>query len=394
MKNGRVVILDLFGTILNNVSNDFNKGLEWLRQNVLSTGTSFDSVKRVADRYYHLNMRDRTATSLEANMLKQLELFDSEIGYRIEMPFNEIEYGFFYASRVTSIADGLLNLLEYLTKKGFSIYVMSNTIFSASTIKQHLDMHGLLKYFSDVYTSGDCGYRKPSNMFFDFVFNKIKSFNTIKKENIIFIGNSLEKDMLGASKFGFDSIWISSESNGIGEQLANCVRVEDLSRCKDYIESNYLSVAGISKNYSTADGPGNRIPIYLQGCNLRCDNCQNRNTWNEFDGEIMSVRRLVSDVLIKMSSRARNITISGGEPLFQQKALITLLNTFELVDVNVCLYTGHEFEKIPEQIKNKVHYLKTNPYVHSLKTTTEGFYGSTNQKFWKKGENGEWEQIT
>jgi FMN phosphatase YigB (HAD superfamily) len=393
MKKGQVIIFDLFGTIITDVSHDYKKGMDWLRNEVLTEETNSDTVMNVAEHFRHKYMRNRASTYRETSMLKQLEMFNAEIGLREKFSLSEIEYGFFNASRITAITDGLFDLLEYLKDEAFTIFVMSNTIFSAVTIKRHLDKFGLLKYFDEVYTSGDYGYRKPSDKFFNHVFKEIQKIGIIKREDIIFVGNSLEKDMLGASRFGFNPIWLSSESSGIGEQLTHCIRMESLQECKEYLESNYLYVAGISKNYSVSDGIGNRIVAYLQGCDIRCNDCHNQNTWNKFDGKLMSVRRLVSDVLLRMSSRARNVTISGGEPLTQSKALLTLLSAFELAGVDVCLYTGHEFDDVSVQIKNMIHYLKTGPFVHTFKTTTKGYYGSTNQKFWMKGVNGEWAQI-
>jgi anaerobic ribonucleoside-triphosphate reductase activating protein len=375
------------------VSNDYKKGIDLLCRETLAARTEFDSAMKVAEQFQRTNMRNRTTTHKEASMLKQLELFREKIGFRDNnLSLYEIEYGFFNISRATEIVDGLLGLLEHLKERDFSVFVMSNTIFSAETIKRYLDAHGLTHYFNGVFTSGDCGYRKPGHKFFNYVFKEIRKVDTVKREDVIFVGNSLEKDMIGAKKFGFNPIWLSSESNDFGEELVDCARVENLFECKAYLESNFLYAAGISKHYSVSDGIGNRIVVYLQGCNTHCYDCHNQDTWDILGGKIMSIRRLVSDVLSRMSRVARNVTISGGEPLAQPMALQTLLIAFERADIDVCLYSGQEFDDVPEEVKSKVHYLKTGSFVHTLKTTTKGFYGSTNQKFWEKGVNGEWTQ--
>lgn len=393
LKKGRVIIFDLFGTILTDLSNGYKEGLDWLCREVLTEGTAFDTAMNLAERFRRTYMRNRASTYREASMLKQLELFRTEIGFRTKLSLNDIEYNFFNAIRVIAIADGLLDLLKFLKDESFSIFIMSNTIYSESTIKRLLDAHNILQYFNGVYTSGDCGHRKPGWKFFNYTFKKIKSVEMVKREDVIFVGNSLEKDMLGASRFGFNPIWLSYEANNIGEVLADCARVENLTNCKEFLENNYLYVAGISKNYSVSDGVGNRIVVCLQGCDIKCNACHNQKTWDKLDGKFISVNRLVSDVLLRMSIRAKNVTISGGEPLNQTKALLALLSAFRDTGVDVCLYTGHEFDEVSGEIKNLIHYLKTGPFVHMFKTTTKGYYGSSNQKFWEKGENGEWSQI-
>ncbi|MDR1902113.1 MAG: 4Fe-4S cluster-binding domain-containing protein [Treponema sp.] len=390
MRTGRVIILDLFGTILRDVSNEYEKGIDWLCGEILTVGTTFDSAKKVAEEYRRANMLNRTTTHREAILQKQLELFRERIGFRGDLPLLDIEYGFFTASRVTAIESGLIELLNYLKEKDFSVFVMSNTIFSAGTIMRLLEAHGIGQYFSGVFTSGDCGYRKPGKKFFDYVFKRIQEQVTVKCDEVIFVGNSLEKDMLGAKRFCFNRIWLSPDKGGFGEELADCARVENLLECRDYLESNFLSVAGISKHYSVSDGIGNRIVVYLQGCDLKCYGCHNQSTWNELEGRIMSVRKLVVEVSLLLSHKARNVTISDGEPLTQPKALQTLLMGFGRAGIDVCLYTGREFEDVPEEVRSKIHYLKTGRFIHTKKTTTKGFYGSINQQFLEKGVNGEW----
>lgn len=53
----------------------------------------------------------------------------------------------------------------------------------------------------------------------------------------------------------------------------------------------------------------------------------------------------------------------------------------KLKDFDLCLYTGHERKDVPEEIIKYLKYLKTGPYIHSKRTTTMRFVGSSNQKF-------------
>lgn len=392
MKNRRAVIFDLFGTILTDVSNEYKKGFEWLRNEVLREGCGSSDVLRIAEQFQRTHMQNRTATHKEASHIKQLELFKATFGFKKEIPLNEIEFSFFSASRTTVLKEGAVELIAWLKEQGYSLFVMSNTIFSALTIKRHLETLNMAKYFDGIFTSGDCGYRKPGRKFFNSVFTEIKKGVSAKKSEIVFIGNSLEKDMLGAKEFGFTPVWISSDTQGFGEYIANCKRVDNLIECNQYFENEYIRIANFPKTYSVADGIGNRLVVYLQGCEKHCYKCHNQSAWDFSGGNIYSIKELMTQILSHMSIVARNVTISGGEPLAQPKPLMTLLDALKLAGIDVCLYTGYEFDEVPDDIKDKIHYLKTGAYVHDLRTTEKGFYGSTNQQFWEKGEDSVWAQ--
>lgn len=142
IKNGRVVIFDLFGTIIAELSNEYKKGLEWLRGKVLRENCGSDEVLQLAEWFRRAHMGNRTATHKEASHIQQLELFKEKIGFRKDVPLHEVEFGFFSASRKTEPKAGVIDLLSWLKEQGYSLFVMSNTIFSAVTIKRNLEKLG------------------------------------------------------------------------------------------------------------------------------------------------------------------------------------------------------------------------------------------------------------
>ena len=78
----------------------------------------------------------------------------------------------------------------------------------------------------------------------------------------------------------------------------------------------------------TLDGPGIRFVVFMTGCPLRCQYCQNPDTWHVRNGSPMSVDQVMREIekyagfLIKAGG---GITFSGGEPLVQIKFLANLL---------------------------------------------------------------------
>lgn len=104
------------------------------------------------------------------------------------------------------------------------------------------------------------------------------------------------------------------------------------------------------------DGPGIRVVIFMQGCNLKCKYCQNRDTWDCNKGEIYT-----TDQILNKIERYRNyiipsgggVTISGGEPLIQTPFLINLFKKLKQRGIPTAIDTSGSFE-INEEIKQLV----------------------------------------
>jgi len=70
------------------------------------------------------------------------------------------------------------------------------------------------------------------------------------------------------------------------------------------------------ETFSAIDGPGIRYLLFLQGCNLRCKSCSNRDTWEHSGGKIMTAKEVVTHML-RYRNYIEGLTISGGEALLQ-----------------------------------------------------------------------------
>lgn len=86
------------------------------------------------------------------------------------------------------------------------------------------------------------------------------------------------------------------------------------------------------QSLGTADGPGVRAVVFMQGCPLRCACCHNPDTW-DFNGGT----EVTPDEIFRKIKRLKSyfgeeggVTVSGGEPLMQPefiKELFTLCKT-------------------------------------------------------------------
>jgi putative hydrolase of the HAD superfamily len=105
----------------------------------------------------------------------------------------------------TKLMDGAMELLEYLRKERYHLYIITNGF----TRIQHLKMNssGIMPFFERVYTSENARSNKPNKLIFE---SSIKSSNALKKESLM-IGDDMEADVIGARNFGIDQVYYNPD---------------------------------------------------------------------------------------------------------------------------------------------------------------------------------------
>lgn len=113
-----------------------------------------------------------------------------------------------------------------------------------------------------------------------------------------------------------------------------------------------VSFLGVSVN---CNGPGRRLCIWFQGCDLGCNDCFNPHTHSQQGNQLYDVRDLVRYIIrLRRDIDLRGITLSGGEPLQQPNEVLNLLMQIPS-DLDVLLFTGYTVsEIIADPIKSAI----------------------------------------
>lgn len=94
---------------------------------------------------------------------------------------------------------------------------------------------------------------------------------------------------------------------------------------------------------SAVDGPGIRVVAWTTGCMWRCMYCHNPDTWTMRNGIPVAVTR-AAEQLRKYRYGLRvmsgGLTISGGEPLMQDRFVVKLLAEAKAMGVHTCIETN------------------------------------------------------
>lgn len=122
-------------------------------------------------------------------------------------------------------------------------------------------------------------------------------------------------------------------------------------------------------------GPGQRAVIWVQGCPFACAGCIVPESWDETGdatgGEAVPVAELAQWIL-KQPDIA-GITLSGGEPMMQAAALVSLIDQVQAQrDLGVMCYTGYRLEALQNQgtesqraLLNRIDLLVDGRYVEA-----------------------------
>ena len=100
------------------------------------------------------------------------------------------------------------------------------------------------------------------------------------------------------------------------------------------------------ESLGAVDGPGIRFVVFMQGCNLKCKYCQNRDTWDINMGKSYTVEEVIEKILRYKNYIVQSdggVTLSGGEPLLQQDFVIALFEKLKKYNISTCLDTSGMF---------------------------------------------------
>ena len=108
------------------------------------------------------------------------------------------------------------------------------------------------------------------------------------------------------------------------------------------LDLKYYAKVHSIESFGTVDGPGIRFIIFLQGCNLQCKYCHNRDTWDLNEGEYRSLEDILKQIRKYKNYIMPNggVTVTGGEPLLQVKFLIELFKELKKEKIHTCIDTS------------------------------------------------------
>ena len=215
-----ILIFDLFQTLVEDIHMDFNLGLRPFWESHYKEKCTFDEIKAFGEELF-VHMLTLHKQGLEFPFVKdELPMYAEKYGGDVIKMSLEEEAEFLSRCNEERVFDGLFEMLDLFTKEKIPMFVLSNSGFRAGALRIMLDSYGIGKYFERIWSSADFGRVKPSAELFDMVIGEILNlYPNGNKDDMLFIGDTYETDIVGAHNVGLKTVWINrnnaSDVNGI-----------------------------------------------------------------------------------------------------------------------------------------------------------------------------------
>ena len=205
------LLFDLNGTLIDIMTNEYDDNVYRTTANFLSYYNVVISPEVLKEKFFNLNRKQRNNSCEEFPEFDSAKIFSDIITEFSQENVENAESLSTAASRVfrassrfqLKLYPGVAQTLSTLQDKYQMVALTDGqTLWAVPEIQAcKID-----KFFSFILVSGDYGFRKPDYRLFDIASEKFE----LSKDEVIFIGNDMYRDVYGAKRAGMKSIFIKS----------------------------------------------------------------------------------------------------------------------------------------------------------------------------------------
>jgi len=209
----KAVIFDYIGTLVNcrNYTMDASKQKLY---NALVAEAFIFSEKNFLDAY---NLSHEKYRKIRYEELREVTnaVWVAEalcrLGFEVKVDDARVKaaLNFFFQDFIDTLTlrDGARKLVKQ-ARGQYKVALISNFTY-APVIYKSLRKMGLSEFFNVVVVSEEVGWRKPSSQIFKYTLNKLQ----IQASDAVYIGDSPNEDIRGATQVGLKTVFVSSQFN-------------------------------------------------------------------------------------------------------------------------------------------------------------------------------------
>lgn len=156
--------------------------------------------------------------------------------------------------------------------------------------------------------------------------------------------------------------------------------------------SHTLKLSGYDLE-SFADADGVSCVLFVSGCKHNCKGCHSPQT-HDFDYGVELNDEMIAFINSEIDKRPyiNALVLSGGDPMYSAKQLLSVLDKLHIPNNNLWIYSGFTLSDIQADADMNALLERCNHLVDGLfdincRDITLAFRGSSNQNVWKKVNN-------
>jgi HAD superfamily hydrolase (TIGR01549 family) len=136
-------------------------------------------------------------------LLNKLQMI---FGYPINQALVDRVLAHIDTMKYIAIDPAAIKVVSILKQKGFQLALVSNMMLPGKLLKAKLQSANALAYFDQVSISSDVGFIKPHPEIFYRTLAQCK----LNADEVIFVGDTYQQDVLGAKCAGLKTIWLNN----------------------------------------------------------------------------------------------------------------------------------------------------------------------------------------
>ena len=137
---------------------------------------------------------------------------------------------------VRRVYPDVMGTLKYFKESGIRMGIISNTTNPQFIKEEELCRTGLSTYFEFAIFSSSTPYRKPHPSIFNAAISKLN----LDAENILFVGDDLKTDVMGAQSVGMHTAWLN---RGLSELIENITPHYQITSLSELLVIEPLEIA-------------------------------------------------------------------------------------------------------------------------------------------------------
>lgn len=221
MNKPKVIVFDLFATLINDRRFNFVDGLIFLHQEVLDHPSSLVEFLAYADTQWKTKYDARDSDHHEISFEEELIDFKAKFGFKVDWSLDEIQFLVLKAMNDLDVFEDTIDVLNNIKRNAIPLFLLSNSIFKRQVMSRFLDSLGILHFFNEVFFSADYGVRKPHQGFFLPLLDRIRQDDPmIDLVEVWFVGDNYLADIIGAKEADLTPIWINRKYDSKRNVLA------------------------------------------------------------------------------------------------------------------------------------------------------------------------------